>query len=169
MLIESAAYQLLIGSQDFSSRPDLADASEVLTSLIGNKVFGGILPGTKDKPFDSYPAVVYRTPPRGGRRVVRILEGGCPLVEQPIHIFSAARAVSTAARIDDAIFHLLDEFRGIVQDPSTSPVESLDVQAVLSTDLSHAYAYVDDLQVHQFVTEFLFHYKDPLRGNPKFI
>lgn len=156
MLVESALYQLIKNSS--------------VMATVNGRVFGGVLPDTKEgKPFDSFPAIVYRPPENGGRRVPRILEGGCPLVEQPFLIFSASRNnYGEAALIDEALFHLLDEYRGVVTDPTKSPVESLEIEAVLATSLSHAYAYVDELRVHQFVTEYLFHYKDPLRGTSKF-
>lgn len=148
MLIESALYQILKGSTQ-------------VMSLVQGRIFSGLLPdGLKN-----FPALCYRPPQRGGRRVVRTINGGCALVEQPLYIFSASQVnYGEAARLDDAIFQALDDFpRTDVEDPTTSPVDSIRVEAIVTTDLAHSYAYVDDMRLHQFITEYLFHYVDPIR------
>ncbi len=148
MLIESALYQILKNSV-------------AITNLVSGRIFSGVLP----KKLEQYPALVYRPPQRGGRRVVRTINGNCALVEQPLYIFSASKVnYGEAARLDDAIFQVLDEFpRTDIADPTTSPVESLRIETVITTDLSHSYAFVDDIGLHQFITEYLFHYIDPTR------
>lgn len=147
MLVESALYQILKNST-------------TVMSLVQGRIFSGVLP---DK-LENFPALCYRPPQRGGRRVVRTINAGCALVEQPFYIFSAAKTnYGEAARLDDAIFHELDEFRGRVEDPTTSPIDSIKIEIVITTELSHSYAYVDDVRLHQFITEYLFHYVDPIR------
>lgn len=148
MLIETALYQIL-----------KADAT--ITSLVSGRIFSGVLP----KELTDFPAIVYRPPQKGGRKVVRTINAGCALVEQPLYVFSASKVnYGAAARLDDAIFHVLDEFpRTDVLDPTTSPPDSIRVEAIISTELSHSYAFVDDMKIHQFITEYLFHYVDPIR------
>lgn len=148
MLIETALYQLLKNST-------------AVMNIVQGRIFSGVAP----KDLKAYPAVIYRPPQRGGRRVVRTINAGCALVEQPLYIFSSAKTnYGEAARLDDAIFQLLDDFpRTDVEDPTTSPVDSIRVEAIITTDLSHSYAYVDDILLHQFITEYLFHYVDPQR------
>ena len=147
MLIETALYQLLKNSSD-------------VTNIVSGRIFSGVLP----MKLEQFPAIVYRPPQRGGRRVIRTINGGCALVEQPIHVFCAAKTnYGEAARLDDAIFHALDEFRGVVYDPTTSPMDSIKVEAVITTEISHSYAFIDDTKLHQFITEYLFHYVDPIR------
>lgn len=152
MQIESALYQLLKNAT-------------AITNLVSGRIFSGVLP----KSLEQFPAIVYRPPQRGGRRVVRTINGGCALVEQPIYIFSAAKTnYGEAARLDDAIFQTLDDFpRTDVMDPTTSPPDSIRIEAIITTDLSHSYAYVDDVMLHQFITEYLFHYVDPTRRDRK--
>ncbi len=148
MLIETALYQLLKNST-------------TVMDLVGGRIFSGVLP----KSLENFPAIVYRPPQRGGRRVVRTINANCALVEQPIYVFSAAKTnYGAAARLDDAIFQTLDDFpRTDVVDPTTSPADSIRVEAIITTELSHSYAFVDDIQIHQFITEYLFHYVDPQR------
>lgn len=148
MQIETALYQIL-------------KASTEVMDIVQGRIFGGVLP---DK-LGAFPALCYRPPQKGGRRVVRTINAGCALIEQPLYIFSAAKAnYGEAARLDDAIFHVLDEFpRTDVEDPTTSPTDSIRIETVLSTELAHSYAYVDDIRLHQFITEYLFHYVDPIR------
>jgi len=148
MQVESALYQLL-----------KADAT--VMSIVQGRIFSGVLPNE----LKHFPALCYRPPQRGGRRVIRTLNTGCQLMEQPLYIFSAAKSnYGEAARLDEAIFHVLDELpRMDVSDPTTSPADSIRIETVLSTDLAHSYAYVDDMRVHQFITEYLFHYVDPIR------
>lgn len=148
MLIESALYQIL-------------KRDSVIMSIVQGRIFSGVLPNK----LDSFPALCYRPPQRGGRRVVRTINSGCALIEQPLYIFSASKTnYGEAARLDDAIFHVLDEFqREDVADVSMSPPDTIRVETVITTDLSHSYAYVDDMRLHQFITEYLFHYVDPIR------
>jgi len=147
MQIETALYQLLKGSP-------------TVTDLVYGRIFSGVLPKT----LTLFPAIVYRPPQRGGRRVVRTINGNCALVEQPIFVFSASKLnYGEASRLDEVIFHELDEFRGEVFDPTTSPLDSIQIEVVLTTELAHSYAYIDDVQLHQFITEYLFHYIDPIR------
>lgn len=147
MLIESALYHLL-----------KADAA--VMAIVQGRIFSGVLPNE----LAAFPALCYRPPQRGGRKVVRTINAGCALVEQPLYVFSAAKTnYGAAARLDDAIFHALDEFRGEVIDTTTSPAESIKIETIITTDLSHSYAYVDDIRLHQFITEYLFHYIDPIR------
>lgn len=148
MLVESALYQLLKNDLD-------------VMGIVHGRIFSGVLPNG----LENFPALCYRPPQKGGRRVVRTLNTGCALVEQPLYIFSAAKTnYGEAARLDDAIFHLLDEFpRTDVSDPTTSPADSIRIEAILSTELAHSYAFVDDMRLHQFITEYLFHYVDPVR------
>jgi hypothetical protein len=148
MLIESALYQILKNSG-------------TIANIVHGRIFSGVLP----LKLDTFPAIVYRPSPRGGRKVVRTIDGGCALVEQPLYIFSAAKTnYGEAARLDDAIFHALDEYpRSVISDLSMSPPDSIRIEAVLTTDLAHSYAYVDDTHLHQFITEYLFHYIDPIR------
>lgn len=148
MLIESALYQILKNTT-------------AITDLVSGRIFSGVLP----KELKQFPSIVYRPPQRGGRRVVRTINGGCALVEQPIYIFSAAKTnYGEAARLDDAIFQVLDDFpRTDIVDPTTSPADHIRIEAIITTELSHSYAFVDDMQLHQFITEYLFHYVDPTR------
>jgi len=148
MLIESALYQIL-------------KASTEVMNLVQGRIFSGVVP----LKLENYPAIVYRPPQRGGRRVVRTINGGCALVEQPLYIFSTAKTnYGEAARLDNTIFQVLDDFpRTDVSDPTTSPADVIRVEAIITTDLSHSYAYVDDVHLHQFITEYLFHYVDPIR------
>ncbi len=92
MLIESALYQIL--------KNDTA-----IAALVGERIFSGKLPQKRrdGAAYDSYPAIVYKPPPLGGREVVRVLEGGCALISQPLHIFSVAHTnYGAAARLDAA-------------------------------------------------------------------
>lgn len=148
MLIESALYQIL-------------KADTTIMSIVQGRIFGGILP----RQLEAFPALCYRPPQKGGRKVVRTINSGCALVQQPIYIFSASKVnYGEAARLDTAIFHALDEFpRQDIVDPTTSPVESIRIETIITTELSHSYAWVDDIKIHQFITEYLFHYVDPIR------
>lgn len=148
MLVESALYQIL-------------KADTAVMAIVQGRIFSGVIP----KKLDKFPALCYRPPQRGGRKVVRTINGGCALVEQPLYIFSASKTnYGEAARLDDAIFHALDEYeREDIIDPTTSPADSIRIEAVLTTELSHSYAFVDDIGLHQFITEYLFHYVDPIR------
>lgn len=148
MLVESALYQLLKNDMD-------------VMAIVKGRIFSGVLPNK----LDTFPALCYRPPQRGGRRVVRTINAGCALVEQPLYIFSASKTnYGEAARLDDAIFHVLDELpRTDVQDPTTSPPDSIRIETIITTELAHSYAYVDDMRLHQFITEYLFHYIDPIR------
>jgi hypothetical protein len=148
--IERALYQLLKNDAD-------------LTTAVGGRIFAGTIPRSTTASTQIYPLVVY-APTRAGHDVTRIVSGGCPLVEQPVEIFSASRlSYDEAADLDDRIVHLLDEFSGTVTDPALN--ESLEIQAVFSTNYAHVYSYLETIQVHQFLTEFQFHYLDPLRVN----
>src|SRR5262245_46284162 len=148
MVIEDALYQILKNSVG-------------VTTHVSGRIFSGVLP----KKLQLFPAIVYRPPMRGGRKVVRTINPGCALIEQPILIFSASKLnYGEAARVDEAIFHALDEFpRTDVEDPTLSPPDSIRVETIIATELAHSYAFVDDVQLHQFVSEYLFHYVDPIR------
>jgi hypothetical protein len=143
-----------------------------LAAAVGGRIFAGTiprspitsgtLPGIKTFSTGIYPAIVY-APTRAGGDVTRVLGGGCALLEQPVEIFTASRtSYDEAADLEDRIFHLLDEFSGVVRDPASS--DSFTIQSVFRTNWARVYTHLDSLQVHQFATEYSFHYLDPLRG-----
>ncbi len=146
MLIEQAVYELL--SNDGG-----------IAAIASGRIFGGVLP----QELKTYPAIAYRPPATGNRRVIRVMEGGCSLVAQRVHVFSAARRFSEASELDAAVFMALDEFFGTVDLPASSPMESIDIQAIFATNVAHAHQYDDRLQLHNYVTEFEIHYTDPNR------
>lgn len=147
MLIEEAVYKLL-------------STDSGVIALVGGRIFSGVLP----QDLEGYPAIAYRAPATGNRRVIQVMEGGCSLVSQRIHVFSAdkgKRKYGTAAELDAAVSIALNDYSGVVSIPATSPLESIDVQAIFQTTLAHAYGFDDKTQTHNFVTEFEIHYTDP--------
>lgn len=146
MLIEQAIYKLL------------KDDSGV-TALVAGRIFAGIW----KQEVSTYPGIVYRAPGDGRREIVRVLESGCSLVKQPIHVFSAAKSYGQAAILDSLICTALDEFRGNVADTSVSPPESIEIQGIFLTRMAHAHQYQDRTQLHEFISEFDCHFIDPLR------
>lgn len=146
MLIEQAIYKLL------------KDNSGV-TALVAGRIFAGIW----KQEVSNYPGVLYRAPADGRREIVRVLEGGCSLVMQPIHVFSAAKTYGQAATLDSLVCTALDEFRGTVTDTSVSPPGSIEIQRIFLTRLAHAHQFTDRTQLHEFTSEFNCHFIDPLR------
>lgn len=138
MQLEEAIYQILKN-----------DAG--VTAIVSGRIFGLIVPQTV-----TYPLALYRSPAYGGMDRARVLEGGSCFVKEPIHMFSASKVKAEAARLDQAINTALDEYAGTIGD--------VEIEAIFSTRLAHAYDYDDATQVHQFVTEFECHYLDPLRA-----
>lgn len=143
MDIEDAIYEIL-----------KADAG--VTAIVSGRIFGGVIRET----LKTFPVVLYRSD--GGRRPVRTLDGGCTLVEQRIHVFSAARGMADASDLDYAIHSALDEFSGTVSNGG-SPEQTIDIQGIFSGDLSHEHDYVDTTELHQFVSEFNCNFIDPRR------
>lgn len=152
MLIEEAVYQLL-------------SANAGVTALASGRIFAGVLP----QDLQNYPAIAYRAPATGNRmnrRTIQVMEGGCSLVAQRIHVFSAAkgkRDYGPAAELDAAVCGALEDYQGTVSIPASSPLESIYVQGIFATTLAHAYGFDDKTQTHNFVTEFEIHYTDPNR------
>ncbi len=150
MLIEQAIYQIL--------RNDAP-----IAALVGSRIVYGVL-----DQIQTYPAIAYRPPAVGNRTLIRTLGGGCSLVSQRVHVYSASKGrgnavAELAAELDAAVSKALDEYRGTVSDMTVSPVESIYIQAIFSTNLAHRYVYDDPQQVHNFLTEFEIHYTDPQR------
>ena len=150
MLVEQAIYQIL-----------KADAG--VTALVSSRIVYGVL-----DQIQTYPAIAYRPPAVGNRTVLRTMEGGCSLVSQRVHVYSAAKGrgnsvAIVAAELDAAVHSALDEYRGTVFDITVSPIESIEIHAIFSTNLAHRYVYDDQVQVHNFLTEFEIHYTDPMR------
>ena len=73
MLIEQAIYQILKN-----------DAGVI--ALVGNRIFYGVL-----DQIVNYPAIAYRPPAVGNRTLLRTLGGGCSLVSQRVHVYSASK------------------------------------------------------------------------------
>jgi hypothetical protein len=148
MDIETAVFQIL-------------KADPRVSAIVGGRIFAGKL--QQDVKF---PAVLYRSPPEGGREVVRTLEGGCSLTKQIIHVFSSVKGnYGQAQRLDSVVIRSLDEYRGTVTDITASPPDSIEVLAIFMTRLAHAYEYDDKLELHTFVTEFECHFLDPLKAD----
>lgn len=146
MLIDQVIYKLL-------------KADSGITALVAGRIFAGIW----KQEVTTYPGIVYHAPADGRREVVRVLQSGCSLVKQPIHVFSAARSYGQAATLDARVNVVLDEFRGTVTDVTVSPPESIVVQGIFLTRLAHAHQYDDKTQLHEFISEFDCHFIDPLR------
>lgn len=146
MLIEQAIYKIL-------------KTTAGVTNLVVGRIFAGVMPQQNT----TYPAIVYRTPPDGGRLMTEVLEGGCSLVRQRIHVFSAGRTYGQAALVDAAVGDALQEYHGTVYNTDASPQESIDIQSIFMTLMSHAHQYVDKTELHEFVTEFECYFIDPRR------
>lgn len=146
MTIEDAIYHILRNNSG-------------VTALVSGRIFGGIL----GESIRTYPAICYR--PNPPRTVVRTLDGGCTLVLQHISVFSASRTFDAASDTDDAVRAALDEFRGTVSN-GESPEETISIQNILMTPVSHEHQYVDKTQLHEFETEFECHFLDPQRLTP---
>lgn len=146
MNIEQAIYSLL-------------KANTAITDEVEGRIFAGIW----KQEVITYPGIVYRPPPEGGKDIVRVLESGCALVRQRMHVFSAAKRFGQAAELDNAVIGCLDEYRGTVISFEQSPAESIDIQAIFLTSPAHSYMYDDRTKVHQFISVFECHYIDPQR------
>lgn len=150
MLVEQAVYQIL--------KTDAA-----IIALVGSRIFYGVL-----DQIVTYPAIAYRPPAAGNRTLIRTMQGGCSLVSQRVHVYSASKGrgnaiAQQAALLDAAVSKALDEYSGTIEDLTVSPSESITIQAIFSTGLAHRYVYDDPQQVHNFLTEFEIHYTDPQR------
>lgn len=146
MLIEQAVYKIL-------------KTDPGVTALVVGRIFAGVMPQQNQ----TFPAIVYRAPADSGRMNVYTLEGGIALVRQRIQVFSAGRTYGQAALVDAAVGDALDEYRGTVVNLEASPSESIDIQGIFTTLVSHAHQYVDTTQLHEFITEFECHFIDPRR------
>jgi hypothetical protein len=149
--IEQALYKLL--------KTDAA-----VSGFVAGRIFAGVMP----QQVETYPAIAYRAPAAGGRgagsrETFHTLPSGCTLVRQRLQVFSAAKTYGEAALLDEAVYTLLDEFRGTVIRDGSSPEESIDIQGVFLGDPAHAYVFEDKTQLHQFVSEFAFNFIDPSR------
>lgn len=146
MNIEQAIYQIL-------------KTDSGITARVAGRIFAGVAP--QQVHDDEY--LVYRS--AGDRRIVRTLEGGCALFSQRMHVFSTGKKYGRAATLDDLVILTLDEFRNTVTLPDTSPSETLFIESIFLTPLSHEYQYVDKTERHEFISEFDCHYLDPSRAD----
>lgn len=148
MIIETAAYQLLKG--DASILSIVQDGANI-------KIFGG----AEFPADDDFPVLVYKPPPSGGREMPMVMGGDTPLISQPMQFISLSRHFKQAARLDHYVFLKLSDYAGSVSDPTTSPAESLTIQGVFLDQPNHGYSYLEELRVHQFLSQYVFRYIDP--------
>jgi hypothetical protein len=132
-----------------------------ITALVSTRIF----PGVWDQKVTTSPGMVYRLPADGRRKLIKTLDGGVALVEQPVQIFTGSDRMSVASAVDLLVIGRLHEFSGTVNDATVSPVESISVQSIFAADDGpvHAYHWNDKTQRHEFLTEFVCHFLDPTR------
>ena len=132
-----------------------------ITSKVDGRIWGGTIP----QDVVRFPGIVYRAD--GNFRTVATLQGGVSLIGQRFWLLSVDHKYSDSADVDYAVILKLDEFSGTIVKPSTSPVESLDIQGIFVQPMSHIHDFIDGKaphgRLHQFASNFDCHYLLPSR------